>query len=33
MHYVLKLKDERNGRPKSTVVDEDPMEYDEIRSV
>lgn len=33
MHFVQKLKEERNGRPKSNVVDDDPMESEEVTAV
>ena len=25
MHFCLKLKDERNGRPKTETIDDDPL--------
>lgn len=33
MHFLLKLKEERNGRPKTMVIDDDPMEEELIAEV
>jgi len=33
MHFCLKLKDERNGRPKNSTIDDDPMSDERVSGV
>lgn len=33
MHYVLQLKDERNGRPKQSTIDDDPLDDERVAKV
>ena len=30
MHFIQKLREERNGRPKTTTVDDNPLSEDEV---